>query len=155
MTGGTAQGSPFSPSLFTIYMPKMVKRAQELDEEQQVARRGKLRNNGQAPKSSFESLQFLDDCNSVVVGRVKDMDRALGQEVEQFKPRWDRSKDWTYAVHLGVNLDKQKHEKFREEMANAAFQLVKRLPRLPPREKRKIVVWQLMAILTYGAELHD
>ena len=52
-------------------------------------------------------------------------------------------------------MDKKRHQKFREEKANAAFQLVRRLSRLPAKEKKKIVVSQLMAILTYGAELHS
>ena len=38
---------------------------------------------------------------------------------------------------------------------NAAFQMVRRLTRLPPREKKKIVISQLLPILTYGAELHS
>ena len=81
MTGGTLQGSPLSPSLFTIYMSAMVRRGEE--------------------------------------------------------------------------LDRQRHQKFREGKANAAFQLVRRLTRLPPRKKKKVVVSQLMAILTYGAEPHS
>ena len=52
-------------------------------------------------------------------------------------------------------MDRKRHQKCREGKANAAFQLIKRLTRLPPREKNKIVVSQLMAILTYGAELHS
>lgn len=82
------------------------------------------------------------------------MDMALGQAAEEFKLKWDRSKDWKNGVHLGVNLDKRKHQKYRENKANAAFMLIKRLTRLPPREK-KIVVSQPLLILTYGAVLHS
>ena len=84
---------------------------------------------------SFESLQFIDDCNSVVHGNVKDMDKALGQAAEEFKLKWDRSKDWKNQTHLGVNLDRKRHQKFREGKVNAAFQLVRRLTRLPPRQR--------------------
>ena len=80
------------------------------------------------------------------------MDRALGQAAEEFRLESDRSKN---QVHLGVNLGRKRHQKFREEKANAGFQLNRTLTRLPPREKKKIVVSQLMAILTYGAELHS
>ena len=90
-----------------------------------------------------------------MLGDVKDMDRALGQAAEEFKLKWDRSKDWTNGIHLGVNLCRNRHQKFRQAKANAAFQLIRRLTRLPPREKKKIVVSQLMPILTYGAELHS
>ena len=54
----------------------------------------------------------------------------------------------------GVNLDPKKHAKYREGKARAAFQLVKRLSRLPLREKKKIVLSQILPILTYGCELH-
>lgn len=57
-------------------------------------------------------------------------------------------------MYLGVNLNQERHHKCREEKANAAFQMVRRLTRLPPREKKKIVVSQLLPILTHGAELH-
>ena len=49
------------------------------------------------------------------------MDRALGQAAEEFKLKWDRSKDWKNDVHLGVNLDKKRHHKFREEEADGPF----------------------------------
>ena len=54
-----------------------------------------------------------------------------------------------------VNLDRKRHQKFREQKGNAAFQMIRGLTRLPPREKKKIVVSQLRLILTYGAELHS
>ena len=38
---------------------------------------------------------------------------------------------------------------------NAGFQLIRRLSRLPPREKKKLVVSQLLPRMTYGAELHN
>ena len=42
------------------------------------------------------------------------MDRALGQAAEEFKLKWDRRKDWKNGVHLGVNLDKKKYQKYRD-----------------------------------------
>ena len=83
------------------------------------------------------------------------MDRALGQAAEEFKLQWDWSKDWKNEVHFGVNLNRGKHQKYREKKANAAFMLIRRLSRLPRKEKKKIVVSQLLPILTYGAVLYS
>ena len=33
--------------------------------------------------------------------------------------------------------------------------MIKRLTRLPPREKAKVVVGKLLPMLLYGAEVHD
>ena len=123
MTGGTPQGSPLSPSIFTVFVPAMVRRAEELDLELRAAgvSRWRARTRANQPKRSFERLQFIDDCNSVVDGSVKDMDKALGQAAEKFRSKLDHSKDWKNGVHWGVNLEKKRHQKFREEKANAAF----------------------------------
>ena len=64
------------------------------------------------------------------------------------------AKDWKNKVHLGVNLNARKHWKFRTGRAEAAFNIVRRLSRLPPEEKRKVVIGKLLPILTYGSELH-
>lgn len=66
----------------------------------------------------------------------------------------DKSKNWKNEIHLGVNLDARRHHKYRESKARAMWELVRRLTRLPSREKRKIIVSQIIPILTYGAELH-
>ena len=138
MTGGPPQGSPLSPNIFRIYMSAMVRRAEELDEPYQAAKHSnRMNTRATGLKRSFESLQFIDDCNSIVHGSVKDMDRALGKAAEEFKLKWDHSKDWNNGVHLGVNLNAKKHQKYRENKGNTAFQLVRRLSRLPPGEKKK------------------
>ena len=105
--------------------------------------------------SSFVSLQFIDDCNSITRGSPKQMDEIYEQAAEEFKLKWDHKKDWKIGVHLRVNLEGRRHTMSREGKANAAFQQVMRLTRLPPREKKKIVVSQLLPILMYGCELHN
>ena len=54
-----------------------------------------------------------------------------------------------------MNINGKKHWKFRTGRAEAAFNIIRRLTRLPPEEKRKVVVGQLIPILTYGSELHQ
>ena len=128
MTGGTPQGTPLSPSLFMIYMSAMVKRREEIDEklQRESNERHNLRSNGRPPLTrSLKSLQFINDCNSIVHGNVKDMDKALGQAAEEFKLKWDRRKPWKNKIHLRVNLDRKRHQKFTEGKANAGFQLVR------------------------------
>ena len=58
-------------------------------------------------------------------------------------------------VHLGVNLDKRKYQKYRVLKAKAAWEMVKRLTRLRQIEKAQIVVGQILPTLLYGAELFD
>ena len=89
------------------------------------------------------------------VGDKKAMDQCLGKAATQWGMEWDRNKDWCNGVHLGVNLDKRKHQKYRTQKARAMWNMVKRLTRLPPKEKAQLVVSQIILILTYGAELHD
>ena len=80
------------------------------------------------------------------------MDQAGQQAAREFKMSWDREKDWKNSTHLGVNLDSRKHWKYRTAKARGAWQMVRRLTRLPPKEKK--IVPQLLLILTYGGELH-
>ena len=51
-------------------------------------------------------------------------------------------------------MNAKKHWKFRTSRAEAAFNGIRRLTRLNPQGKRKIVVGQLLPTLTYGSELH-
>ena len=83
------------------------------------------------------------------------MDEVLESTATAFHLRWDRTKDWKNGVHQGVNMNEKRHWKFRTGRAEAAFNVVRRLTRLPPKEKRKVVVGQLIPILTYGSELHQ
>lgn len=146
-------------------MSTLVWRAEELEEErqEQEARpsRYNLRRNGgsthdvggpQKAAPSCIPLQFIDDCNPVVRGSPKHMDAVLERAARELGVVWDHAKD---AVHLGVNINENKYSKFREAKANAAFQLVRRLSRLPPREKKKTVLSHLLPTLTHGAGLHN
>jgi len=104
---------------------------------------------------TFIPLSYIDDVNSIRVGNPRQMDEVLESAARDFNLRWDRSKDWKNGVHLGVDMNGRKHWKFRTGRAEAAFNVIRRLTRLPPAEKRKIVVGQLIPILTYGSELHQ
>ena len=88
------------------------------------------------------------------VGKIGPMDDALEEAATRYRLRWDRSKDWTNSVYLGVDMNARRHWKFRTGRATAAFNIVRRLTRLPP-EKRRVVIGQLLPILTCGAELHN
>jgi len=105
-------------------------------------------------KNRFIPVSYIDDVNSVRVGKKEPMDEALEEATSKYRLKWDRSKDWKNEVHLGVNLNGKKHWKFRTGRAEAAFNTIRRLTRLPPEEKRKVVIGQLLPILTYGAELY-
>ena len=130
----------------------MIRRAEQGDEQFQADKRSKLRKR-QKYKKTFENLPFMDNCNAVVHMVVKDMDRALNQAAGEYKLGWHTDKNWKNGVHLGVNLDATRHQRFREKRENAAYQIIRRLITLLPREKKKIVVQQLLPILRYGAEL--
>ena len=89
-------------------------------------------------------------------GRVSEgIAESLESAAAEYHLQWDRSKDWKNGVHLGVDMNGRKHWKFRTGRAEAAFNMIRRLTRLPPEEKRKIVIGQLLPILTYGSELHQ
>ena len=50
---------------------------------------------------------------------------------------------------------KQRHQKYRLALAKAVWSQVRRLSRLPPKEKRQVVCGQILPILLWGSELHD
>ena len=142
-----------SPSLFTINMTAMVRRAGELAKERTNRKRELREKHRRDP--TFVSLQFIDDCNSLIKKNPKRIDDIFEQAAEESKWKWDHEKDSKNGIHFGVNLQERRHTKFREGKAKAASQQVRRLTRLPPREKKKIVVSQLLPILMYGCELHN
>lgn len=50
--------------------------------------------------------------------------------------------------------DQRRHQRYRTQKARAAWEIVRWLGRLPAREQRKIVVQQILPILTYGCEIY-
>jgi len=50
--------------------------------------------------------------------------------------------------------DQRRHQKYRSQKAKAAWEVVKRLSKLPAKGKRSILTQQLLPILTYGCELY-
>ena len=78
------------------------------------------------------TLSFVDDCYSARVGDNKVIDGGGGRK-------------------LGNGMG----QKYRVQKMRAAWGMIKRLTRLPPREKAKVVVGQPLPMLPYGAELHD
>ena len=100
-------------------------------------------------------MSFVDDCNSIRIGSKKEMDECFNEAAEEWGLSWDKGKVWKDAVHLGANIDRRKHQKYRTSRARAMWEMVKRLTRLHPKEKAQIVVGQILPTLLYEAELHD
>ena len=151
MTGGTPQGSPLSPALFTVYMTSVVKDA-EGRQRQRAGR--KLRTE---KRENYWPLSFIDDINGVRVGGERELDEALEGAARAAGIKWDRDKDWkgNKGRHLGVVMqDQRRHQKYRCQKSKAAWEVVKRLSKLPASGKRKILTQQLLPILTYGCELY-
>ena len=75
MNGGSPQGSPLSPVLFSICMSHVITEAQQqldiLDTRQS--------------RKQHKPLSFVDACNSVRVGNKKNMDRGLEEAGERRK----------------------------------------------------------------------
>ena len=94
----------------------------------------------------------MDDCNVIRVGDKKTVDKCLREAAEQWGMEWDKEKEWQDGIHLGVNLDPRKHQKYRTQKTRAAWGMIRRVTRLPPREKAKVVVGQFLPMLLYG---HD
>jgi len=111
----------------------------------------------QPTREKYWPLSFIDDVNGVCVGSEKEVDRALQGAAEAAGIRWDKEKNWRgkNGRHLGVTMgDKRRHQKYRAQKARAAWEIVKRLGRLSATGKRKIVVQQILPIMTYGCELY-
>ena len=93
----------------------------------------------------------------VRVGAEKEMDEALEEAAKKRGVKWDHDKDWrgNGGKHLGVIMqDQRRHQKYRWKKTKAAWEVVKRLSKLPARGKRAILTQQLLLILTYGSELY-
>jgi len=101
-------------------------------------------------------LSFIDDVNGVRVGSVKELDEALEAAAKKAGVRWDHDKDWTgnKGKHLGVvMLDQRRHQKYRCQKAKAAWEVVRRLSKLPVRGKRMILTQQLLPTILHR-EVH-
>jgi len=106
---------------------------------------------------SYWPLSFIDDVNGVRVGGERELDNALEAAGNAAGIKWDRVKDWkgTKGKHLGVTIqDRQRHQKYRSSKTMAAWEVVRRLCKLPAKGKRALVTQQLLPILTYGCELY-
>jgi len=152
MTGGTPQGSRLSPALFTVYMSSVV-----WDAERRLSQRPGDRVLRRERRQSYWPLSFIDDINGVRVGGEKEMQDALEEAARVAGVKWDASKHWKgrQGRHLGVIMqDQQRHQRYRSQKTKVAWEVIRRLSRLPPRGNRKIVANQLLPILTYGCELY-
>jgi len=85
------------------------------------------------------------------------MDESLEAAGREAGIKWDSTKNWrgNKGKHLGVVIqDASRHQKYRCQRTKAAWEVVRRLSKLPASSKRGITTQQLLPILTYGCELH-
>lgn len=80
-------------------------------------------------------LRSVDNCKS---RGQEDVDKCFEAATTEWGMEWDKSTEWKDGVHLGVNQDKRKHQ------ATVMRNMVKRLTSLPPKDKTKIIVGQII-----------
>jgi len=108
-------------------------------------------------RESYWPLSFIDDVNGMRVGGERELDEALEEAADAAGIKWDRAKNWEgrEGKHLGVIMqDQGRHQKYRNQKAKTAWEVVKRLCKLLAKGKRALVTQQLLPILTYGCELY-
>jgi len=110
------------------------------------------RRGGGKESVAFISLSFTDDSNSIRIGKLGPLGETLETAATEYKMKWDRAKHWKNELHVGVNLNGRKPCRFRTGRAMAAFNVIRRLTRPPSEVNRKVVIGQLIPILTYGSE---
>ena len=100
-----------------------------------------------AAQESYWPLSYIDVVNGVRVAGEEEMNKALGEAAREAGIRWDRTKDWRgrKGKHLEFIIgDQRRHQKYRSQQRKAAWEVVKRLSRLKPLGKRKIVIQQML-----------
>ena len=131
MTGGTPQGSPLSPALLHVTY-----------NHRDAAEDGHTRHT--------ENKEDTKPLHSSKLRDKRTLDKCLQEAAENWGMEWDKDKEWKDGIHLGINLHKRKHQEYRTQKTRAAWGMIRRLTRLPPKEKAKVVVGQLLPMLLYG-----
>ena len=96
MIAGTPQGSPLSPSLFSIYASEMVWRAQREQQQQIQQSRAALRPQMVLVRAHVFPLSYIDDINALVPRTVKTATwhKYLQKAAQSVQLKWDEAKDW-------------------------------------------------------------
>ena len=66
MTGGTSQGSPRSPALFTVYMTALIRKAKQSRKTQYQEVRTSLRTRATKSQDEVIPLSYIDNVNTII-----------------------------------------------------------------------------------------
>lgn len=56
-------------------------------------------------RDTFIPLSYIDDVNSVRVGKTGPLDDVLEEAAAWYRLKWDRSKDWKNKAHLRLDIN--------------------------------------------------